>query len=107
MYSTVDGAICLGCGVCQPVCRTHALTMRPRSQRVLTPEGTLQRILTMALERDRLQNFLFDDQQGLHMLLLNRLTGAILRMPPMKRTLLSRKLRSRFIGFLASGGPAV
>lgn len=106
MYSTVDAEACLGCGVCQPRCRKDALTMTFRGQRTLTPEGSMERLLTMALERGKLQHLLFDDQQGLHMLALNRLTGAILRLPPVKRTLLRDALKSRFIGFLASK-PAV
>ena len=102
MYSTVDRSVCLGCGVCQPVCRKGALSIKPRPERVLTPEGTLERVLSMALERDRLQHQLFDDEGGLHLHLLNRLTGAILRLPPVKQALMQEQLKSRFVGFLAS-----
>lgn len=101
MYSRVDPKRCLGCGVCKPACRKGALTLRRRGQRVLTPEGTLERLVHMALERGKLQHLLFDDEEGLHMALLNRLTGAILQMPPVRRALVSEELRSRFVGFLA------
>ena len=101
MYSQVDESVCLGCGVCKPACRKGALTMKPRAERVLTPEGTLERVLTMALERGRLQNLIFEEEDGLHMLMLNRLTGAILRMPPVRRALMRDTLKSRFVGFLA------
>jgi len=102
MYSTVDRSVCLGCGVCQPVCRKGALSIKARPERVLTPEGTLERVLSMALERDRLQHQLFDDEGGLHLLMLNRLAGAILRLPPVKQALMRDQLKSRFVGFLAS-----
>ena len=101
MFSKVDDSVCLGCGVCKPACRKQALTMNRRQERVLTPEGTLERVLTMALERGRLQNLMFEEEDGLHMLLLNRLTGAVLRMPPVRRALLGDALKSRFVGFLA------
>jgi ferredoxin len=100
MYSVVDESICLGCGLCKPECKQGALTLQRRQERMLTPENTLHRILLMALERDRLQNLLFDDEAGLHMLFLNRLSGAILRLPPIKQALLRDKLRSRFVGYL-------
>jgi NAD-dependent dihydropyrimidine dehydrogenase PreA subunit len=104
MYSVVDAEVCLGCGVCHPACRKGALRMRLRGERVLTPEGTAARMLAMALERGRLQNLLFDDQEGVPMLLLNRLAGAVLRLPPVKRALLSDALKSRFVAFLAGRG---
>ena len=102
MYSTIDESVCLGCAVCLPACRKGALTMERRTERVLTPEGTLERVLSMALERGRLHNLMFEEQDGLHMLLLNRLTGAVLRMEPVRRALLRDELKSRFIGFLAN-----
>jgi len=101
MYSKVDENICLGCGVCKPACRKGALTMKPRAERVLTPEGTLERVLTMALERGRLHNLLFEEEDGPHMMMLNRLTGAILKMPPVRRALLRDTLKSRFVGYIA------
>ncbi len=102
MFGVVDEAICLGCGVCKPACRKGALTLRPRPERVLTPESTLERVVSMALEHDRLQHQLFDDQEGLHMLLLNRLTGVVLRLPPVKQALMRDALKSRFVGFITA-----
>lgn len=102
LHAEVDEAICLGCGLCERECRHEALRMAAREPRLVTPEGTLERILTQALERGKLQHLLFDDQDGVPLLVLNRLAGAVLRMTPVRRSLLSRRLRSRFIGFLAS-----
>jgi ferredoxin len=106
MFGAVDEEVCLGCGVCKPVCTKGALSMAPREQRTLTPESTLARVVAMALERDRLQNLLFDDEKGLHLRFLNRLSGAILKLSPVKRALVSEKLKSRFVAFLiAHSGP--
>lgn len=103
LHAEVDEAICLGCGLCERECRHDALRMAAREPRLVTPEGTLERILVQAFERGKLQHLLFDDQEGVPLLVLNRLAGAVLRMTPVRRSLLSRRLRSRFIGFLASG----
>jgi ferredoxin len=103
MYSVVDASLCLGCGVCQPACKKSAIQMKRRGQRVLTPESTLERILLQALERGKLQNLLFDEEEGLHQLFLKNLVGAVLRMPPVKRALLGGALRSRFLSTLTAG----
>lgn len=102
MVGQIDDDICLGCGVCKPACREEgALTLKRRKERVLTPAGTLERIISMALERGTLHNLLFERQDGPHMALLNRFAGAVLRLPPVKRALLRDQLKSRFVGFLA------
>ena len=103
MYSAVDERICLGCGVCKPACKKKALHMRARPERVITPEATLERMITMALERDRLHHVLFEEIDGPHMVVLNRLMGAIMRLPPVKRALVSEKIKSRFVSYMASG----
>ncbi len=104
MLGVVDEGLCLGCGVCKPACKKDALRMAARAERVLTPESTLERLLLTALERDRLQHLLFDEQEGPSLLLLNRLAGAVLRLAPVKRALLSQALRSRFLAFLGQQG---
>lgn len=103
LFSEIDESICLGCGVCVDACKEGALTMELRAERVLTPEGTLERVLSMALERDRLHHQIFDDLDGWHMAALNRLFGVVLRLPPVKRTLLAEKVKSRFIAGLVDG----
>ena len=103
MYSTVDERICLGCGVCKPQCKKKALKMRARPERVITPEATLERMISMALERDRLHHVLFEEMDGPHAVVLGRLMGAIMRLPPVKRALVSEKLKSRFVGYMARG----
>jgi hypothetical protein len=75
--------------------------MQRRPARVLTPEGTLERMLSMALERDRLHDLLFDEEGTLPEQVLHRLAGALLGLPPVKRLLVSQQLKSRFVSFLA------
>ena len=93
---------CLGCGVCHPTCTTKSLTMQRREKRVLTPETTLERVISMSLGRGHLHDMLFDEQDGPTAAFLNRLTGAIENMPISKRLLVNQTLKSRFVQFLAT-----
>jgi len=93
----VDEEICLGCGVCHGSCRQEALTMAQRDVRVLTPQTTLERIVRMALDTNKLQHLLYDEGDGLPATVANRVLGAVLRLPPAKRTLANQQLRSRFV----------
>ena len=97
MVAVVDEEICLGCGVCHAACRKDALRMDARSQRVLTPATTLDRVVRMALDRGKLQHLLYDEGQGLPTLVANRVLGSLLDLPPTRRALANEQLRSRFI----------
>jgi ferredoxin len=99
IHSWVDEDICLGCGVCADTCHKDAMKMKRRKVKVLTPESTLERILRMTLERGRLQHLIFDDQAGLTSRFMNRLLGAIQRLPPVKMALANEQIKSRFINF--------
>lgn len=98
--AVLDKTICLGCGVCVFSCKFEALSMKKRKQRIITPENVMERVLTMAIERGKLQNFIFDDPDNLSYEFLNRLIGVILNLPPVKRTLLQKEIKSKFVNFL-------
>lgn len=102
MVAEVDASVCLGCGVCQAACRTNSLVMAPRAHRVLTPADTFERVISMALGRGHLHDLLFDEEDGPSAAFLNRLVGALERMPPARRLLVNQKLKSRFVAFLAA-----
>jgi len=99
----VDESICLGCGVCALACTTHAMTLRPRRQRVLYPEATLEKIILQSLEVGTLQNLLFAEPDRLSHQFLRAFVGAFLRLSPVKKALVSETLRSRFLGALKPG----
>jgi formate hydrogenlyase subunit 6/NADH:ubiquinone oxidoreductase subunit I len=102
MVAEVDVDACLGCGVCHPTCSTGALVMKRREKRVLTPESTLERVLSMALGRGHVHDLLFDEHDGPTAAFLNRLTGAIENMAVSKTLVLNESLKSRFVQFLAA-----
>jgi formate hydrogenlyase subunit 6/NADH:ubiquinone oxidoreductase subunit I len=97
LSARVDESLCLGCGVCAAACNQRAMGMDPRPERVLTPETTVERIVNMALERGKLQHILFSDPESLTHTVLNRFLGVFLNLPPVKKTLLSKQVKSRFV----------
>jgi ferredoxin len=99
----VDGTICLGCGVCALKCKPGACRLDKRPQRVIHPETTFERILLQCLERGTLQNQLFDNPQSLTHKFLRGLVGGFLKLPTVKRALMSDALRSRFLDAMKKG----
>jgi ferredoxin len=88
---------CLGCGVCVGGCRFGAIRLEPRSKRILTPVNTAHRVVLMAIERGKLQNLIFDNQAHLSHRAMAAILGAILRLPPVKRLMASRQVKSRYL----------
>jgi ferredoxin len=101
--AAIDTAICLGCGVCALKCPTGACKLAKREQRVITPETTFERVMLHSLEKGTLQNLLFDDPARVDHKFLRVFVGAFLRLPPVKKALLSDALRSGFLCAIKGG----
>jgi len=99
----IDQEFCLGCGVCATRCTTGAMRLDARDQRVIPPESTFERVILTALERGTLQYQLFDDPNSGTQAFLRGFVGGFLKLPPVKKALLSDQLRSRFLSSLQSG----
>ena len=89
--------LCLGCGVCVRNCHSGAIVLEPRDKRILTPINTAHRQVLMALERGKLQNLIFDNQAYLSHRAMAAILGAILRLPPVKRLMASRQVKSLYL----------
>ena len=96
----VDDSLCLGCGVCCTTCKSGGIRMKPREQRVLTPENVFHKTVRMAIERGKLADLLFEDPERLS----HRALGGILRVlektPPWKAAMAVKPLRSAFLSGL-------
>ncbi len=88
---------CLGCGLCVRNCPQQIIHMKTRPERVLTPLNGVHRAVVMAVERDKLQNLIFDNQALLSHRALAAVLGAILRLPPIKRVMASKQMKSRYL----------
>jgi Na+-translocating ferredoxin:NAD+ oxidoreductase RNF subunit RnfB len=99
----VDESLCIGCGVCTIKCKSGAMKLHKRAQRVLHPETTFERVILQCLERGTLQNQLFDDPESKTQAFVRACVGGFLRLPPVKKALMSDVLRSRFLDAMRKG----
>lgn len=93
----IDEERCLGCGVCANACHKGALAMARGGSRRPVPANGAERIVRMAVERNRLGDLLFDAGEGLGPRFLRDALDAILRLPPAQALLASAQVSSRFI----------
>jgi Pyruvate/2-oxoacid:ferredoxin oxidoreductase delta subunit len=98
----VDTTFCIGCGVCGLVCGQKAMRLIPRVQRVLLPENTVERVVLQALERGTLQNFLFNNPNLASHRFLRAVVSVFLALPPVKRVIMGKAFRSKFLSRIAS-----
>jgi ferredoxin len=94
---SVDTTVCLGCGVCALACHKDAIKLVKREQRVIHPETTFERVILQSLERGTLQNLIFDNPHNVSQKVMRGFLGGFLRLPAVKRTLMSDRLRSSFL----------
>ena len=102
--AVIDTDLCLGCGVCALKCKPDALKLEKSTKRVIHPEDTFERVILQSLERDTLQNLLFDNPNSKAENFMRAVLGGFLKLPPVKKSLMSDKLRSRFLHALRAAG---
>jgi Pyruvate/2-oxoacid:ferredoxin oxidoreductase delta subunit len=100
----IDTSFCLGCGVCALKCSTESMMLHKREQRVLHPENFFEKIILQSLERGTLQNLIFSNPRNLTHKFMRGFVGGFLKLPPVKRSLMSDTLRSRFLSALRKSG---
>jgi len=102
-FAIVDKTLCLGCGVCHSACNRDAITMNPRLQRVYTPEDVFDRVVTMAIERGKLADLLFENSERLTHRALGRMLSVLEKSPPFRAAMAVKPLRSAFLNTMLSG----
>jgi len=93
----LNADVCLGCGVCVRGCPFGALRLSRLERGPITPLDTAERVVRMAVERGKLQNFIFDNRLQFSHRAMAALIGAVLRLPPVKKALASRQLGSTYL----------
>lgn len=93
----VDEQVCIGCGVCATRCKTASLRLAPRTRRVFHPETTFERVILQALQAGTLAELVFDNPSSRAQGFLRGFVGGFLRLEPVKRALVSERLRSTFL----------
>ncbi len=92
-----DSTLCLGCGVCERVCKLDALEMIQRDVRIFTPVNTVHKLVLEAIETDTLHNLIFDNQAMLSHRFMAAFTGAFLKLPPVKQLIVSETFQSKYL----------
>jgi ferredoxin len=93
----LDDNLCLGCAVCVRVCKTKSLRLVGRPERVITPLNSAHKAVLMAIERGKLQNFIFDNQALASHRAMAAVLGVILQLPPVKQAMASKQMKSRYL----------
>lgn len=100
----INEEICVGCGVCSLKCtKTGSLKLIKRKKRVIHPESTYERIILQCLERGTLQHQIFGNPEKISQKIMKGVVGGFLKLPPVKRALMSDKLRSSFLDSMKKG----
>jgi ferredoxin len=100
----INEEICVGCGVCSLKCtKTGSLKLIKRKKRVIHPETTYERIILQCLERGTLQHQIFGNPEKISQKIMKGVIGGFLKLPPVKRALMSDKLRSSFLDSMKKG----
>ena len=103
--AVVDESLCLGCGLCVRACPGESIHLISRESRVITPLDGVHRAVVMAIERGTLQDMLFDNRVLFSHRALAAVFGVILKLPPVKRILASKQVKSRYLEQLISRTP--
>jgi Pyruvate/2-oxoacid:ferredoxin oxidoreductase delta subunit len=96
----VDGDRCIGCGVCVRFCKAGSLVMSRREETGFVPKDSFERFILSAAATGKLQNLLCDNYTLLSHDILRRFFGVFLSLPPAKKLLLQRQVRSRYMAAL-------
>lgn len=100
----INNSICIGCGVCSLKCnKTGSMKLIKRDKRVIHPETTYERVILQCLERGTLQHQIFGNPEKITQKIMKSFVGGFLRLPPVKRTLMSDLFRSSFLSAMRKG----
>lgn len=89
--------ICLGCGLCVQACQGKHITLKSRSQRVITPLNSVHLAVVMAIDKGKLQNLIFDNQALFSHRAMAAILGVILKLPPVKQVMANSQMKSRYL----------
>jgi ferredoxin len=87
---------CLGCGVCVRSCTSKSILLKSRPKRVLTPLNGVHKAVVMAIERGNLQHLIFDNRVLFSHRAMAAVLGVLLKLPPIKQTMASQQIKSRY-----------
>ncbi len=100
---TIDETRCLGCGVCTFKCTPNAIKLKKRKKKVIHPETTFENAILKHLERGNLIDQIFPSPDRIDQKFIKSILGGFLKLPPVKKALMSNMLRSSFLKVFENG----
>jgi Pyruvate/2-oxoacid:ferredoxin oxidoreductase delta subunit len=100
----IDDSRCIGCGVCVRFCQTGCLALGRRKETAFVPKDNFERFILSAAATGKLQNLLCDNYTLLSHDIMRRFFGLFLSLPPAKKILIQRQVRSRYMAALTRTG---
>lgn len=94
--AAINEEICLGCGICKRVCTAESIHLKQRKRRIIPPYNTVHRTVAMAIERGNLHDLIFDNKALASHRIFSSVLKSILELPPLKRAMASKQIKSRF-----------
>ena len=98
----IDEDRCLGCGVCVRNCSKRSITLLKRKEKIITPANSVHRVVLMAIEKGQLQELIFDNKALSSHRAMAAILSAILKLPPAKKMLASKQMKSIYLDKLLS-----
>ncbi|MDD4200814.1 MAG: 4Fe-4S binding protein [Eubacteriales bacterium] len=96
-FPVFDENICLGCGLCIRACPNNCLLLKRTSRNIITPSTSVHRVVLMAIEKGMLQELIFDNKALFSHRAMAAILSAILKMPPIKKALASKQMKSVYL----------
>lgn len=98
----IDETICLGCSICVRNCPKKSIYLKHRDKEIITPSSTTHRIVLQAIEKGQLQELIFDNKALFSHRAMAAVLSAILKLPPIKRAMASKQMKSVYLDKLLS-----
>ncbi|MBT3985430.1 4Fe-4S binding protein [archaeon] len=100
-YIKINKNICIGCAVCVNSCPNNNLNMIRKEKISPVPKDNFELMILEAIDKNRLQNYLFDGERSITHDILKKFVGFLLKLPPTKYALANQQLKSKFLNMLA------
>ncbi|WP_457559538.1 4Fe-4S dicluster domain-containing protein [Candidatus Harpocratesius sp.] len=95
--AVVDLDRCIGCGVCTRFCNSEAIQLDRREKLQFVPKDSFERVILEAIQTGTLQNLICDNFSSVSNQILNRFLKFIFKLKPVKRSMVEKQLKSRYI----------
>ena len=73
-----------------------------RKEKIITPANSVHRVVLMAIEKGQLQELIFDNKALSSHRVMAAILSAILKLPPAKRALANKQVKSIYLDRLLS-----